>query len=34
MVGLIMLIATDSNAVKYAGCFFLASGVYPNVPMG
>lgn len=34
MVGLIMLIATDNNNVKYAGCFFLASGIYPNVPQG
>lgn len=34
MVGLIMLIATDNNQVKYAGCFFLASGIYPNVPQG
>jgi hypothetical protein len=34
MVGLIMLIATNNNAVKYAGCFFLASGIYPNVPQG
>jgi len=29
-----MLIASNSNAVKYAGCFFLASGIYPNVPQG
>lgn len=29
-----MLIATDNNNVKYAGCFFLASGIYPNVPQG
>lgn len=34
MVGLVMLIATDNNNVKYAGCFFLASGIYPNVPQG
>lgn len=29
-----MLIATETNSVKYAGCFFLATGVYPNVPQG
>lgn len=34
MVGLIMLMATTNNHVKYAGCFLLASGIYPNVPQG
>lgn len=34
MVGSIMLIASNSHAVKYAGCFFLATGIYPNVPQG
>ncbi|TLS27534.1 hypothetical protein PpBr36_04993 [Pyricularia pennisetigena] len=34
MAGLVMLIVSDSNAVKYAGCFLLASGIYPNVPQG
>ena len=29
-----MLIASQNPAVKYAGCFFLASGIYPNVPQG
>lgn len=29
-----MLMATQNPAVKYAGCFFLASGIYPNVPQG
>lgn len=29
-----MLIASESNAVKYAGVFFAASGIYPNVPQG
>lgn len=29
-----MLLASHSNAVKYAGCFFLAAGIYPNVPQG
>lgn len=29
-----MLIASDNNGVKYAGCFFLACGIYPNVPQG
>ena len=27
-----MLMATQNPAVKYAGCFFLASGIYPHVP--
>lgn len=34
MVGLIMLLATQHSGVKYAGCFFLATGIYPNVPQG
>lgn len=34
IVGLIMLMATQNPGVKYAGCFFLASGIYPNVPQG
>lgn len=34
IVGLIMLISSDSPGVKYAGCFFFASGIYPNVPQG
>ncbi|KAK3324986.1 major facilitator superfamily domain-containing protein [Apodospora peruviana] len=34
IVGLIMLLATNNNGVKYAGCFFLACGIYPNVPQG
>jgi len=29
-----MLICTTSPAVRYIGCFLLATGVYPNVPMG
>lgn len=29
-----MLISSESNAVKYAGVFFAASGIYPNVPQG
>ena len=29
-----MLLATHNNHVKYAGCFLLASGIYPNVPQG
>ena len=32
IVGLIMLLASDSPEVKYAGTFFFATGVYPNVP--
>jgi nitrate/nitrite transporter NarK len=34
MVGSVMLIASHNNGVKYAGCFFLATGIYPNVPQG
>ncbi|KAL1839099.1 hypothetical protein VTJ49DRAFT_1867 [Mycothermus thermophilus] len=34
IIGLIMLIATDNSAVRYLGCFFLATGIYPNVPQG
>ncbi|KAF2456668.1 major facilitator superfamily transporter [Lineolata rhizophorae] len=34
IVGLIMLISTDNPQVKYAGCFFATSGIYPNVPQG
>ena len=34
LVGLIMLISSNNNGVKYAGCFFFASGIYPNVPQG
>ena len=33
-VGLVMLLASTNPAVKYAGCFFLATGIYPNVPQG
>jgi hypothetical protein len=29
-----MLISSESHGVKYAGCFFAASGIYPNVPQG
>jgi hypothetical protein len=29
-----MLIASDNLAVKYAGTFFAAAGIYPNVPQG
>lgn len=29
-----MLLATHNTHVKYAGCFLLASGIYPNVPQG
>ncbi|KAI8251904.1 putative transporter [Colletotrichum sp. SAR11_239] len=34
IIGFIMLLASQSNGVKYAGCFFAASGIYPNVPQG
>jgi hypothetical protein len=29
-----MLMATENNVVRYIGCFFVASGIYPNVPQG
>lgn len=29
-----MLMATENSAVRYLGCFFLATGIYPNVPLG
>ena len=32
IIGLIMLLTSHSNHVKYAGTFFFASGVYPNTP--
>lgn len=32
IIGLIVLVSANSNHVKYAGCFFYALGVYPNVP--
>lgn len=32
IIGLIMLVASSSPEVKYAGTFFFATGVYPNVP--
>ncbi|KAK6215337.1 major facilitator superfamily transporter [Colletotrichum tabaci] len=34
ITGFIMLLSSQSNGVKYAGCFFAASGIYPNVPQG
>ncbi|KAK8134340.1 major facilitator superfamily transporter [Apiospora sp. TS-2023a] len=32
--GFILQIASSSNALKYAGTFFAAMGIYPNVPQG
>ena len=32
--GLILLISSQNPHVKYAGCFFYAMGIYPNVPQG
>ncbi|GES63963.1 major facilitator superfamily transporter [Aspergillus terreus] len=34
IIGFVMLIASDNLAVKYAGTFFAAAGIYPNVPQG
>ena len=32
IIGLTMLVASNDPQVKYAGTFFFATGVYPNVP--
>ena len=32
IIGLVMLVASHDNRVKYAGTFFFATGIYPNVP--
>jgi MFS family permease len=32
--GFILLICSSHNGVKYAGTFFAAMGIYPNVPQG
>jgi cyanate permease len=32
IIGSAMLLASTNNGGKYAGTFFLASGIYPNVP--
>jgi sugar phosphate permease len=34
IIGFIMQISTSNNGVKYAGTFFAAMGIYPNVPQG
>ena len=34
IIGLILLMASSSSGVRYTGCFFLATGIYPNVPLG
>lgn len=34
LIGLIMLIATHDNNVKYGAVFLVAGGFFPNVPMG
>ncbi|KAL2825350.1 major facilitator superfamily domain-containing protein [Aspergillus cavernicola] len=34
IIGFVMLISSSNNGVKYAGTFFAASGIYPNVPQG
>ncbi|KAK5084466.1 hypothetical protein LTR05_005542 [Lithohypha guttulata] len=34
LIGLIMLIVSHNNNVKYAAVFFAAGGFFPNVPMG
>lgn len=32
ITGLVMLVVSHNSQVRYAGTFFFASGVYPNVP--
>lgn len=32
IIGLSMLVGSHNNHVKYAGTFFFATGIYPNVP--
>lgn len=34
MVGFILLMSVQNNAVKYVGCFFVTAGIYPLVPQG
>ncbi|TGZ77276.1 MFS general substrate transporter [Ascodesmis nigricans] len=34
IIGFVMLISSSAPGVQYAGTFFAASGIYPNVPMG
>lgn len=34
MIGFILLLSTDRPKIHYLGCFFIACGIYPNVPMG
>ena len=34
IIGLIMLIATHNNSVKYGAVFLVAGGFFPNVPLG
>ncbi|KAG7124781.1 putative transporter like protein [Verticillium longisporum] len=34
ILGFLLLIVSQNNQVKYAGCFFAAMGIYPNVPQG
>lgn len=34
LAGMIMLLASESASVKYAGCVLAATGIYSNVPQG
>ncbi|KAG8624752.1 hypothetical protein KVT40_007819 [Elsinoe batatas] len=34
ILGWAMLVGTRNNVVRYIGCFFAVSGIYPNVPQG
>lgn len=34
LLGLIMLVSSSNPRVKYAGCIFFTSGIFPNVPQG
>ncbi|TID19546.1 putative high-affinity nicotinic acid transporter protein [Venturia nashicola] len=34
MIGFLILINSTNDHVKYAGCFFITSGLFPSVPQG
>ncbi|GAB7363954.1 hypothetical protein MBLNU230_g4516t1 [Neophaeotheca triangularis] len=34
LTGVVMLLASTNNNIKYAGAFLYASGIFPNVPQG
>ncbi|KAE9966081.1 hypothetical protein EG327_000233 [Venturia inaequalis] len=34
MIGFLILLVSTNDHIKYAGCFFITSGLYPSVPQG